>query len=84
MIKKIALITLSSLLLGGCTLGNYLKPNEAATDAKNIPVATATPVPTSDQSLDSVPATSSETDDTSLETDLNNTAILDEDFSDLN
>ena len=46
MLKKIALITLASLALGGCTLTNFLSTNKAATDASNTPpTATMTPVP---------------------------------------
>jgi PBP1b-binding outer membrane lipoprotein LpoB len=87
MIKKIAVIAISAILLGGCTLGDMLKTNEAASDMKpGAPIATSTPAPTTspDVSLEAIPSTSTSTDITSLEKDINNTKILDEDFSDLN
>ncbi len=82
MLKKIVTITLSAALLGGCTLGDLLKPGDAAKDARSDVVAS--PSPTPDTSLDAMPTTSSGSDDASLETDINSTTILDEDFSDLN
>lgn len=75
------------MLLGGCTLGNLLKTNDAATDVKpGTPIATTTPAPTTspDVSLKAIPSTTTATDVTSLENDINNTQVLDEDFSDLN
>jgi hypothetical protein len=87
MLKKIALITLSSLVLGGCTLTDIFKTNNAAMDEKKEVVATATPAPTymePDKELDSMKQNSASTDVTSLETDVNNTIILTEDFSDIN
>jgi len=85
MLKKIAFIGISALLLGGCTLTDIFKTNNAAKDSKSLVVATATPVPTSspDTNLDAIHSTSTNTDVSSLETDINNTKILDEDFSDL-
>lgn len=87
MFKKIAIITLASLALGGCSLKDMLKTNTAVMDEKKEVVATSTPVPTaipSDKDLDSMKQTSSSTDVTSLETDIKGTTILPEDFSDLN
>lgn len=85
MLKKLALITLSAALLGGCTLGNVLKTNNAAFDEKpGSPTSSAAPTATPDTSLESMPSTTTGTDDASLETDINSTTILDEDFSDLN
>lgn len=81
MYKKLAIITVSSFLLGGCTLGDFLKPGDAANDAK--PDSTMSPAPTPDKSLESMPSTSTSDDASSLELDINNTTILDEDFSDL-
>lgn len=85
MLKKIAFIGVSALLLGGCTLTDIFKTNNAAKDSKSLVVATSTPAPTSspDTNLDAIPSTSTSTDVSSLETDINNTKILDEDFSDL-
>jgi hypothetical protein len=85
MIKKLAILALSSLVLGGCTLTNIFSPNQAAQDAQSEPVATSTPAPVAspDTTLDAIPSTSTSSDETSLETDINNTKILDEDFSDL-
>lgn len=89
MLKKIAIITLASLSLGGCTLQDMFKTNTAVTDSKTDVVATSTPVPTPpaneepDEELDNMKPTSSSTDATSLETDTNNTTILQEDFSNI-
>lgn len=84
MLKKLALITLSATILGGCTLGDVLKTNKAAVDEKSAaPVSSLAPSATPDQSLESMPATSKETDAASLEADINSTTILDEDFSDI-
>jgi PBP1b-binding outer membrane lipoprotein LpoB len=84
MLKKLALITLSAALLGGCTLGNVLKTNNAAVDEKpGSPVASVAPTMSPDTSLESMPKTTTGTDDASLETDVNSTTILDEDFSDI-
>ncbi len=87
MLKKIAVVALASLALGGCSLKDMLKTNSAVMDEKNEVVATSTPAPTymePDKDLDSMKQTSSSTDATSLETDINGTTILQEDFSDLN
>jgi PBP1b-binding outer membrane lipoprotein LpoB len=81
MLKKLAVITISAVLLSGCTLGDFLQPGDAAKDTR--PDIVASPSPSPDSNLESMPATSSSTDDTSLETDINSTTILDEDFSDL-
>ncbi len=85
MIKKFAIISISALLLGGCTLTDVFKTDNAAKDVKSEVVATATPAPSSpDTNLQAMPSTSSQSDVTSLETDINATTILEEDFSDLN
>jgi len=89
MIKKLALIALSAVLLGGCTLSTALKTDNAATDAQPTPtpattMATPTPMASQDTSLEAMPSTSTSTDVDSLESDINNTKVLDEDFSDLN
>lgn len=85
MIKKLTIVTLASLLLGGCTLTEVFKPSEAVKDSQPEVVATATPTPMAspDPNLDAIPKTSTSSDEKSLETDINNTVILDEDFSDL-
>lgn len=88
MFKKIAIITIASLTLGGCSLKDMLNTNKAVMDENQESVATiATPEPTymePDTELDSMKQNSSSTDVTSLETDINATTILQEDFSDLN
>lgn len=87
MLKKIALITLASVALGGCSLKDMLKTNNAVMDENEEVVATSTPAPTymeSDKDLESMKQTSSSTEVTSLESDTNSTVILQEDFSDLN
>ncbi len=81
MFKKLAIITLSSVLLGGCTLTDFLKPGDAAKDAKSESIMT--PSPTPDTVIESMSSTSTSDDTASLETDINSTTILDEDFSDL-
>lgn len=84
MVKKLAIITLSAILLGGCTLTDAFKTGDAAQDIKSEVVATSTPAPASpDPELGAMPSTSALSDDKSLETDLDNTKILDEYFSDL-
>lgn len=88
MLKKIAFVTLASLALGGCNLTDLLKSNTAVMDEKKESVvATSTPAPTilePDKDLDNMKPNSSSTDVTSLETDINGTTILQEDFSNLN
>jgi hypothetical protein len=87
MLKKIALITLASLALGGCSLKDMLKTDTAVTDENQETVMMESPVPTymePDEDLDGMKQTSSSTEVTSLESDVNNTVILEEDFSDLN
>ena len=88
MIKKIAFLGISAILLGGCTLTDAFKAGNAAQDEKPAVIATSTPTPiptsTPDAELQTIPSPGSGTDDKSLETDINNTIILEEDFSDLN
>lgn len=83
MIKKLAILGISAILLGGCTFTDVFKTDNAAQDEKPAVVATSTPAPTPDTQLQAIPSPLSGTDDSSLETDINNTVILDEDFSDL-
>lgn len=84
MLNKLAIITISALLLGGCTLGDIFKTGDAAKDEKSMAVATSTPVPAkSDQELEVIPSVSTSTDMSSLEADINNTKVLEEDFSDI-
>lgn len=85
MFKKLTLISLSALLLGGCTLLDVFKPSDAAKDINKEVVASSTPTPAPpDPNLEAIPSPKAENDVTSLETDINSTVILDEDFSDLN
>lgn len=86
--NKLFIVALSSLILGGCTLADQLTANHEAAMDQNSPAPTpavsvvASPSP--DPELMAEPSPGSGTDTTSIETDLNNTKILDEDFSDLN
>lgn len=82
MVKKLAILAFSAVLLGGCTLTDTFKTGDAARDIKPEAVATSTPA-SPDTSLEAIPVTSTLSDDQSLETDIGNTKILDEDFSDL-
>jgi PBP1b-binding outer membrane lipoprotein LpoB len=86
MIKKITILIVSALLLGGCTLSDIFKPNQAVSDQKSELSATQTPLPVSsvDPNLEAMPSTSTSTDTASLEIDIESTKILEEDFSDLN
>lgn len=85
MYKKLAFVAISSLLLGGCTLTNYLRGGGAAKDVQNNQAEIApSPSITPDKELEMIPGNSSNNDETSLETDIDNTVILEEDFSDLN
>ncbi|MFZ2199196.1 MAG: hypothetical protein WAV40_00165 [Microgenomates group bacterium] len=84
MLNKLIIIGLTSLLLGGCTLSNALDPSGAAKDDQSTPTATPSPSPQADKELEVMPDNSSGTDANSLEIDVNNTSILNEDFSDLN
>jgi hypothetical protein len=84
MINKLAIITISALLLGGCTLGDVFKTGDAAKDEKSMAVATSTPAPVrQDQELEVIPSVSTGSDTSSLEADINNTKVLEEDFSDI-
>lgn len=85
MFKKIAFITLASLALGGCSLAS-LTGNKAVSDQKDADmVATSTPTPAAspDSELSAMPSPGTGNDDKTLETDINNTVILNEDFSDI-
>lgn len=81
MLKKMILVTLSALLLGGCTLGDVFRGDRAAKDEA---IAPQTPSETPDPALTTMPATSESTDTDSLELDINSTTIIEEDFTDLN
>ena len=86
MSQKLALVTVLAVLLGGCSLTLPGMGNQAASDSAPSPVAqgnvseSATP----DTKLEAIPSPGTGTDTTSLEKDLNDTQILDEDFSNLN
>jgi hypothetical protein len=91
MFKKIALISLGSVLLGGCSLPSFLSQNNAAVDTQpgSTVTTTSTPVPTAsvttspDAALQAMPSTSTTNDAASLEKDINNTQITPEDFSNI-
>jgi len=78
MYSKIALIAVFTLILGGCTLTDYFKPNQSASDQQTTESGQV-----EDQKLEAMPSTSSNSDLDSLEADINNTVILEEDYSDL-
>lgn len=82
--NKFLLIVASSLLLGGCTL---IANNQAAKDemepTTNPNDQTMMFSPSPDPELDQMATPSDKTDKASIDTDLSNTTILDEDFSDL-
>ena len=83
--KKVALILLSSVLFGGCTLtDSFRSGNAAKDDSTETSLAIMSPAPSaSDQELSAMPSTSTSNEVTSLEADINSTTILEEDFSDL-
>jgi hypothetical protein len=81
MIKKIVLISVASILLGGC--GLIPLKNNAASDQKLEQVAPASPSPSSDPAIETMPSPGTQNDTTTLETDIESTTILEEDFSDL-
>ena len=81
MLKKMILVTLSALLLGGCTLGDVFRGDSAAKDEVIAPQSSPD---APDPALTTMPATSESTDTDSLELDINSTTIIEEDFSDLN
>lgn len=82
--KKIAIVLLSSILLGGCTLTDAFRSGDAAKDVRpEESRSSATPQASSDTGLTSMPSTSTSNDISSLEADINSTTILEEDFSNL-
>ncbi len=81
MLKKLALLTLTTVFLGGCSFQNILNTGNAAKDTQS-PAPTVTTSP--DAQLQAMPSPAKNNDEKSLESDINNTTILDEDFSDLN
>lgn len=81
MIKKLTIVTLAALLLGGCSLDwQALMGNKAATDVQED---SNTMIKESDAELKAMPSPATSNDESSLETDINSTTILEEDFSDL-
>jgi hypothetical protein len=81
MLKKLAIIGLTSMVLGGCTLTDSLKSGSAVS-TKSLETQESKPV-VDDKELEIIPSTSKSTDSSSLETDIENTKILEEDFSNL-
>jgi hypothetical protein len=85
MYKKLTILGLSALILGGCAITNPFVGNQAAQDAlptsSSIPEATVTTFP--DAALQAMPSTSTANDPASLEKDINNTQIAPEDFSNI-
>ena len=83
MLKKIMIVTLASLTLGGCSLDLKTLMGEGAVSDQQEALATATPAPTADPELGAMASPGTGSDEASLETDINGTTILNEDFSDL-
>lgn len=78
--KKLALVLAAAVLLGGCTLGSkFMGRNDDAQKPTPMPSSTVT----TGTDIDSMPDISTSTDAKSIESDLNATIILDEDFSNL-
>ena len=77
--KNLLVIALASMLMGGCTLANWQQ--EAATDQQVQ--QTVKVEQDSDPALDQTPALSEDNQVEDLEKDINDTQILEEDFSDL-
>lgn len=80
---KLFLILVAALVLGGCTLGSTMFKQSATDEASSTPVPTPVSSVVTDEELESIPSTKSDTDAASIEADLNATSILEEDFSDL-
>lgn len=81
--NKLILILSAALLLGGCTLGAKKMENTPNTQASPTPTSSPMSSSVPDQDLDEMPKTTTGSDTKSIETDLNATVILEEDFSDL-
>lgn len=79
--NKLILILAAALLLGGCTIGSNLMGNNATDSASYTPTPTSSAAP--DPDLEAMPQTTSSSDESSIQTDLESTVILEEDFSDL-
>ncbi|GAB4026180.1 MAG: hypothetical protein Fur0011_0920 [Candidatus Microgenomates bacterium] len=78
--NKFIIILTTAILLGGCTLGSKMtKKSEINSTPDASPTSSVFP----DTDLDSLPATTTSSDISSIEQDLNTTVILEEDFSDL-
>lgn len=77
---KLLFLTFATLILGGCTLREYLpKQGDSASDTNPAPSSTLTSTPTPSP----VPSLGTGTDESSIELDLDATVIEKEDFSDL-
>jgi hypothetical protein len=83
MVKKILVVSLAALALGGCSLDLKTLMGEGAVSDEQQVTATTTPAPATDTSLEAMPSPGTGSDDATLETDVNSTTILEEDFSDL-
>ncbi|MFH1244153.1 MAG: hypothetical protein V1487_01055 [bacterium] len=82
MINKILLVGMAGVVLGGCNLVT-LTGKEAATDEQPKIEVAASVAPQTDAELETIPSPATDNDVESLEKDINDTQILDEDFSDL-
>ena len=78
MIKKLAILGISTILLGGCNPTSLFTTNNAAQDEQTEVMTTPAPA-APDPVLEAIPPTATSTDATSLEKDINTTVILDED-----
>lgn len=77
--NKLIILVITSLILGGCTLDQYLpKRGDAARD-QQVPSPTVIASPTTSPD----PSLGTDTDEASIELDLDATVIEKEDFSDL-
>lgn len=82
--NKLILVLVAALVLGGCTLGAGMTKQSAQDSSAPMspsPTVQASMLP--DAELEAMTKTSTETDVASIEKDLNETSILEEDFSDL-
>ncbi len=79
--KKLFLILVAGIILGGCTLASWRE--EAASDEQSQAAPSATTTGQADTDLAKTPSLTSDNQVGDLETDINNTEVLNEDFADL-
>ena len=81
--KLILLIIAAAVLLSGYSLGSKMMGNSATDTSSPTPISSPVGSTIPDSELDSIPSTTTSSDSGSIESDLNATVILEEDFSDL-